>query len=685
MTKFKEVELSIIIPVKDAYGYLKKCIESLLKIVEVNYEIICVNDSSTDSEVLELLNTLPQLQVLHTPTSSSLGFITSCNLGAQEAIGKYLLFLNSDTEITEPLSFRKMLDCFEEKKDIGVVGAKLLLQDEKVQHAGMSFDRGQMNFIHRYYNTDKDDPRVCLNEVVESVTGAVFMTSKELWDKIGGFDPIYGLGYFEDSDFCLKAKELGFKTFYCGEAVLRHFQSKSFSGGGPSKDNFNHNHEMFKHRWIRTGKVCEYPKVTASYIVFNEENFLEYSLKSIYNSVSKIIIVEGCTEVTKKYANEDGSSTDRTVEIIKDFSDPENKIRLIQGSWKDKTEQRNTYCKFLDDSDYLWVIDGDEVWDKETLVRIEHLMFARPDIPSFCFNFVDYWKDFSHISKGVWEQFVGRKSLINLNITGNIKYESHILPIAEDGKDIPAIFCSDIYFKHFSYCRPLEKVKQKIDYYISRGTPGYEIQEDWLEKVWLAWDKDPVRVEKEYGNHPFGRGHTELYTGGFPEVLHSHPLYEKYLKDSEVRLYITKTPIEKFPFKNVCMSNHDIVGLPMYKKGTIHTITVDDVLEHFSYRETANILISWFDKLKLGGILTVVTPNLGEAIRNYLEGKIDYATVVQWLYGGQVNDEDFHLISFDESSLKAVMEGVGFSRIRIEKSEDGMFLKVIGRKEKELV
>src|SRR3989304_9750249 len=97
-------ELSIIIPVHNALSYLDKCLISLQKIEAVNYEIILVDDNS-DEQTKHYLEQIQQLNIVHHQQSK--GFIESCHAGAQKAIGTFLLFLNSDTEIIESLGFRK--------------------------------------------------------------------------------------------------------------------------------------------------------------------------------------------------------------------------------------------------------------------------------------------------------------------------------------------------------------------------------------------------------------------------------------------------------------------------------------------------------------------------------------------------------------------------------------------------
>src|SRR3989304_5639721 len=296
----------------------------------------------------------------------------------------------------------------------------------------------------------------------------------------------------------------------------------------PTKEHFNRNHEIFKSRWVRTGKICKYPKIAACYITKDSKEFIEYSIKSIYSLVSKIIIIDNC-------------STDGTQQILQNMEDPQNKIIFINREFKDKTEQRNTYCEMLDGMDYCWIIDSDEVWDSDNLRKIESLIFANPEIPSFCFNFIDFWKDLGNISKGIWETFTGRKSLINLNLTGKIKYNIHTSPITIDDKEIPAIFCKDIKFFHYSYVRSDEQIKNKIDYYIKTGTPGFQQQEDWYNNIWLAWDNNKEEVEKK-GNHLFGGGYTEIFTGEHPEIMRTHPRYIQYLDKYKLKINLSVFP-----------------------------------------------------------------------------------------------------------------------------------------------
>lgn len=660
-------DISIIIPVKDQIPYLDKCLASLEKIQDVLCEVIIVNDGSND-ETVHYLNRFSQLNVIHSTQSE--GFISACHKGAKKAIGRFLLFLNSDTELIDPLSFRKMLDCFKYNKNVGVVGARLLLENNTIQHASLIFDTKQMNYTHRYYGRDMNDPVVCVNETVDVVTGACFLTPRDLWSKIGGFDRIYGQGYFEDTDYCLRAKELGYSTIYCGEALLYHYQSKSFSGG-PTKEHFSNNHEIFKQRWVRTSKVCPYPKIAACYITKDSEEFIEASIRSVYDMVAKIIIV-------------DNNSKDKTLEILEKFNDPQKKIVVISREFKNKTEQRNVYCQMLDNMDIAWIIDSDEVWDGENIRKVEHLIFSNPHIPSFCFNFYDFWKDLGHRSRGIWETFVGRKSLINLNIVGKIKYDNHTLPIKENGNEIPSIFCNNIYFHHYSYVRTNEKIKSKIDYYIKIGTPGFQQQVNWYENVWLAWDKDQSEVETKLGTHLFGGGHTELWMGNHPEVMKNNIYYLQYIDKYKLKINMTVFPQQRDNFINVSIKNKDIFNIRMSAGDQKpFLVFIEDILEHVSFNAVGEMLVKIYDQMELGGEIVVKTLNLQEVLKRFVGGNIQYVDFVKLMYGEQKESFDYKSCCYDENAVKALLEDVGFSNITIDKIENGLFLYIVGRKSKE--
>ena len=134
------------------------------------------------------------------------GFLKNCNLAAEHASGKYLLFLNNDTAVTsnwlEPL-----VELFD-RASVGVVGPKLLFPNGKLQEAGgiVWQDASGWNFGRA------DDPRAPqYNYVRETdyVSGAALMIRQSLWSDLGGFDEVFVPAYYEDTDLCFQARQAG--------------------------------------------------------------------------------------------------------------------------------------------------------------------------------------------------------------------------------------------------------------------------------------------------------------------------------------------------------------------------------------------------------------------------------------------------------------------------------------------
>ncbi len=176
----------------------------------------------------------------------NLGFPENANRGASRATGDILFFVNQDVFAIRGWSDgwdTAILAAFQDVK-VGVVGARLLHPSGVVQSAGGEFDaKGQP--YHRFlWHSGLNDPEVSRACEVSWTTGAALATRRTLWQEIGGFNPEYGRGYFEDVEYCLRARELGFKIWYQPECTLVH--SVASTGGSPE---FERNAQRFKQRW----------------------------------------------------------------------------------------------------------------------------------------------------------------------------------------------------------------------------------------------------------------------------------------------------------------------------------------------------------------------------------------------------------------------------------------------------
>ena len=213
-------------------------------------------------------------------------------------------------------------------------------------------------------------------------------------------------------------------------------------------------------------------------------------------------------------------------------------------------------------------------------------------------------------------------------------------------------------------------------YYVNRGTPGFNLRKDWYEKVWMGRKVAPGHVEKEYGTHPFGGGWTEPFVGEHPEAMKEHPKYMEFIEKSGHRILLTTREKEATGYQNFHMERDDIVNVPVAE---LFEIIADDCLEHFHLRDIMEILKIWYAKLRVGGRLTVITPDLRAVCESFISGRFDYATTLQFLYALQNRPVDVHRTLFDEFALKDMMERIGFKELRVEKFQPA-WLRISGFK-----
>lgn len=237
--------VSIIIPFYNHVEITFNCLEAIASTVNnINiddkalFEIVLVDDCSTEKFDQNRLTAGINARLIRNKKNS--GFARSCNNGALEANGKYLLFLNNDTI---PLTgwLENLLLAIESDPSIGMVGSKLLYEDNTIQHAGVAFDENNMPF-HIYSGLPASFRGANKQREYQAVTGACFIIEKSLFDKMGQFDEAY-LNGLEDIDLCLKVKMAGYKILYNPESCLYHLESQT------RKPTNLKNVEIFNSRW----------------------------------------------------------------------------------------------------------------------------------------------------------------------------------------------------------------------------------------------------------------------------------------------------------------------------------------------------------------------------------------------------------------------------------------------------
>ena len=236
-------KVSIVIPTFNNLALTKACLDSLAKTpCAISFEIIVVDNASTDGNA-EFLRDQEQSGFIRLiANKQNHGFARACNQGAQAARAALVLFLNNDTQVT-PGWVEAMVEAAGRPK-VGIVGAKLLYADNRIQHAGIGFIKGIPDHPNRF--AAQNAPEVNQFRELDMVTAACLMIYRDLHLKLGGFDEVYRNGV-EDIDLCVRARAAGWKVVYEPKATVYHLE-------GQSVGRFNHVNENLTIFFTRWGK-----------------------------------------------------------------------------------------------------------------------------------------------------------------------------------------------------------------------------------------------------------------------------------------------------------------------------------------------------------------------------------------------------------------------------------------------
>ena len=222
--------VSAIVPTRDRYELLRRCVEGLLRGTRYpSLEILIVDNDSREPRCLEYLDGLRRsgdARVLD--GAGPFNFSRLNNQAVPVARGQVLCFLNNDVEPLAPDWLDEMV-AHALRPEVGVVGAKLLYPDRRIQHGGIVLCG---DHVARHLHVGLDDDahgywgRAAAVQSLAAVTGACMVVRREVFDAIDGFDEEWPVD-FGDIDFCLRAGVAGFRTIWTPHAVLSHHESAS--------------------------------------------------------------------------------------------------------------------------------------------------------------------------------------------------------------------------------------------------------------------------------------------------------------------------------------------------------------------------------------------------------------------------------------------------------------------------
>jgi O-antigen biosynthesis protein len=229
----EEPLVSILIPTKDQLAMVQRCVESVLEKTRYqHYEIILIDNNSETPEALQWLALLDEIggqkvRVLRYPHPFNYSAIN--NLAAREARGEYLVLLNNDTAVIAEDWLDALLN-HAQRPEVGIVGAKLLFPNERIQHAGVVLglrNPAEHLFLGLPLQTTGYMQRLLVDQNYSAVTAACLMIRTSIYHEVGGLDEVRFKVSYNDVDLCLKVNALGYLNVWTPHALLLHESSVS--------------------------------------------------------------------------------------------------------------------------------------------------------------------------------------------------------------------------------------------------------------------------------------------------------------------------------------------------------------------------------------------------------------------------------------------------------------------------
>ena len=241
--------VSIIIPNYNGGDLLYNCINSIYKNISIkDFEIIVVDNGSTDNSINRVKSNFQNVEIIS--SNSNLGYSGGCNLGATHASGKYLLFLNNDTEHSNEW-IEKLVHFLDSNSKIAAVQPKILnIHNKKLFDyaggAGGFIDKFCFPFVQgRIFHTLEEDHNQYNNPSrIFWASGAAFMIRSNIFKTLKGFDKIY-FAYMEEIDLCWRAQAMGYKIYSVPDSFVYHYGKQTIKENTIKSHYLNH-----RNSWI---------------------------------------------------------------------------------------------------------------------------------------------------------------------------------------------------------------------------------------------------------------------------------------------------------------------------------------------------------------------------------------------------------------------------------------------------
>jgi len=356
----KVPKVSLVIPVYGQHLHTFNCLKSLNQHTDLSdIEVIVVDDASPEPVELALKD-VKGIQLVR--NEQNLGFIGSCHRGADLARGEYLVLLNNDIQVT-PGWLMALLDVFRLRADAGLVGARLVYPDGRLQEAGgiVWRDGSAWNWGR---DADPEHPMYRYLRSADYCSGACLALKRSDWLVWGGFDRAYTPAYYEDTDLAFRVRAAGKRVYYQPEAKIIHFEGIS-SGTDLTQGVKKHqviNRQVFLNRWRPT-------------LLSHRANGIEPTREADRQARAHVLIVEACM-----ITPDQDSGSVRMLAMLEILLELGCKVSFVA----DNLECRQPYARTLQQA-------GVEVWHHPYIASVSQLLEERGkayDLIIFCRHYI---------------------------------------------------------------------------------------------------------------------------------------------------------------------------------------------------------------------------------------------------------------------------------------------------------
>ena len=338
--------VSIVIPVYGHHDHTFNCLRSLARFTALERVEVIVVDDASPQPAAQAMAGVEGVRWLRAGVNG--GFIASCNLGAAAARGEFLVLLNNDIQVTADW-LGALLAVFDSRPDAGLVGARLVYPDGRLQEAGgiVWRDGSAWNWGR---GDDPERPPYRYLRAVDYCSGACLALRMRDWQALEGFDRAYAPAYYEDTDLAFRVRQLGKRVYYQPQATIIHYEGVS-SGTEESRGVKRHqliNRETFLARW-------------RGVLATHRPNAVAPALEADRGALARVLVVEACM-ITPDH----DSGSVRMQAMLELMVTLGCKVSFVA----DNLEYRQPYVRDLQQA-------GVEVWHHPFVASVEQLLQER--------------------------------------------------------------------------------------------------------------------------------------------------------------------------------------------------------------------------------------------------------------------------------------------------------------------